>query len=194
VALTGASGYTGGRLLARLIERGDQVSALARSSTAAATLSAAGAHAVPGDLSDERALEQLVEGAAVVIHVAAVYRTAGHPDEYYREINVRGTQRLLEAAAAAGVARFVHTSTVGVHGHIESAPADETAPLAPGDIYQETKAEADTLALEFGAGRDLPVVVVRPGAIYGPGERRLLKLFRAIARGRYAIVGSGEPF
>ena len=90
--------------------------------------------------------------------------------------------------------RFVHTSTVGVHGHVEHPPADETAPFAPGDVYQETKAEAEALALDFGRKRGLPVAVVRPGAIYGPGETRLLKLFRAIARGRYAIVGSGEPF
>ncbi len=147
-----------------------------------------------GDLADAAALRRLVEGADAVLHVAAVYRTAGHPDSYYRDVNVGGTERLLEAAAAAGVRRFVHTSTVGVHGHVERPPADETAPFAPGDIYQATKAEAETLALDFHRKRGLPVIVVRPGAIYGPGETRLLKLFKAIARGRYAIVGSGRPF
>jgi nucleoside-diphosphate-sugar epimerase len=135
-----------------------------------------------------------VEGAEGVVHVAAVYRTAGHPDAYYREVNVLGTERLLEAAAAAGVGRFVHPSTVGVHGHVAVAPADESAPFDPGDVYQATKAEAEKLALDFHGRRGLPVVVVRPGAIYGPGETRLLKLFRAIARGRYAVVGSGRPF
>jgi len=149
---------------------------------------------VEGDLADAAALRTLVEGADAVLHVAAVYRTAGHPDSYYRDVNVGGTERLLEAAAAAGVRRFVHTSTVGVHGHVERPPADETAPFAPGDIYQATKAEAETLALDFHRKRGLPVVVVRPGAIYGPGETRLLKLFKAVARGRYAIVGSGRPF
>jgi nucleoside-diphosphate-sugar epimerase len=77
---------------------------------------------------------------------------------------------------------------------VATAPADETAPISPGDIYQATKAEAEALALEFHARRGLGVAVVRPGAIYGPGETRLLKLFRAIARGRYAIVGSGLTF
>ena len=149
---------------------------------------------VEGDLADATSLARLVEGSDAVLHVAAVYRTAGHKDAYYREVNVAGTERLLEAAARAGVRRFVHTSTVGVHGHVEWPPADETAPFAPGDVYQDTKAEAENLALDFGRRRGLPVAVVRPGAIYGPGETRLLKLFRAIARGRYAIVGSGEPF
>jgi nucleoside-diphosphate-sugar epimerase len=149
---------------------------------------------VEGALGDPAAASRLVAGVDAVVHVAAVYRTAGHPDAYYREVNVVGTERLLEAAAGAGVRRFVHTSTVGVHGHVERPPADETAPFAPGDIYQSTKAEAEALALEFHRKRGVPVAVVRPGAIYGPGETRLLKLFRAIARDRYAIVGTGRPF
>ena len=192
VALTGATGYTGGRLLAALVQRGDIVSALARPASMGPR--PAGARWVEGDLLDTRALDRLVEGAEAVVHAAAVYRTAGHPDAYYREVNVAGTEGLLEAAARAGVRRFVHTSTVGVHGDIETPPADEAAPIRPGDIYQATKAEAEARALDFHRRRGLPVTVVRPGAIYGPGETRLLKLFRAIARGRYAIVGSGRAY
>jgi dihydroflavonol-4-reductase len=194
VALTGASGYTGGRLLQALRQRGDEVRALVRPSSITEELRASGARLVEGDLASPPALERLVDGADAAIHVAAVYRTAGHPDAYYREVNVNGTARLLEAAARARVRRFVHTSTVGVHGHVAHPPADETAPLAPGDIYQATKAEAEVLALRFHRERGLPVAVVRPGAIYGPGETRLLKLFRAIARGRYAVVGSGRTY
>jgi nucleoside-diphosphate-sugar epimerase len=194
VALTGASGYTGGRLLDALRGRGDDVSALVRAASISDRLRSSGATLVEGDLTSREALERLVEGADAVLHVAAVYRTAGHPDSYYRDVNVGGTERLLEAAAAAGIRRFVHTSTVGVHGHVENPPADENAPFAPGDIYQTTKAEAETLAIEFHRRRGLPLAVVRPGAIYGPGETRLLKLFRAIARGRYAVVGDGRSF
>lgn len=192
IALTGASGYTGGRLLRTLVARGDDVAALVRKGSTSEALKSSGARLVEGDLTDAAALGHLTEGAEGVLHVAAVYRTAGHPDSYYREINVGGTERLLEAAARSGVRRFVHTSTVGVHGHVEQPPADENAPIAPGDIYQETKAEAEALALDFHRKRGLPVAVVRPGAILGPGETRLLKLFRAIARGRYAVVGSGK--
>jgi nucleoside-diphosphate-sugar epimerase len=193
IALTGATGYTGGRLLAELLTRGHEVRALVRPA-------APRPPALPppvwieGDLRDASAAARLLDGSEAVVHVAAVYRTAGHPDAYYREVNVGGTERLLEAASRAGVRRFVHTSTVGVHGDVREPPADERAPIAPGDIYQETKAEAEARAFAFHRERGLPVVVVRPGAIYGPGERRLLKLFRAIARGRYAIVGSGRAF
>lgn len=194
VALTGASGYTGGRLLSSLLARGDAVSALVRPASVTDALRSSGARLVPGDLASPEAVGQLVEGADAVLHVAAVYRTAGHPDSYYREVNVGGTERLLEAAARQGVRRFVHTSTVGVHGHVLNPPADEDAPIAPGDIYQQTKAEGEALAFSYQRARGVPVTVVRPGAIYGPGETRLLKLFRAIARGRYAVVGSGRTF
>jgi dihydroflavonol-4-reductase len=194
VALTGASGYTGGRLLQALRDRGDEVAVLVRPRSLSSTVASRATEVVEGDLADAAAVDRLVAGRDAVVHVAAVYRTAGHSDDYYREVNVRGTERLLEAAARHGVSRFVHTSTVGVHGHVEQPPADETAPLAPGDIYQQTKAEAEALALGYHRTRGVPVTVVRPGAIYGPGETRLLKLFRAIARGRYAIVGSGRTF
>jgi len=194
VALTGASGYTGGRLLEALVAAGHTVSVLVRVPSVPSVPERAGVRVVPGDLRDEKAAVDLVRGAEAVVHVAAVYRTAGHTDSYYRAVNVEGTRRLLDAASKCGVRRFVHTSTVGVHGDIALPPADETAPFAPGDIYQQTKAEAETLALAYHRDGKLPVVVVRPGAIYGPGERRFLKLFRAIARGRYAIVGDGRPF
>jgi len=194
VALTGATGYTGGLLLGRLLEKGHSVQALTRPGSVTSALRVPGVAVVEGALGDTRAAARLVEGTDAVLHVAAVYRTAGHPDSYYRDVNVGGTEVLLEASARAGVSRFVHTSTVGVHGHVEHPPADETAAIAPGDVYQATKAEAEALALHFHQSRGLPVAVVRPGAIYGPGETRLLKLFRSIARGRYAVVGSGRTF
>ena len=136
VALTGASGYTGGRLLEVLQARGDDVRAMVRAPSVTDRLRSSGATLVEGDLTSRDALDRLVEGADAVVHVAAVFRTAGHPDAYYRDVNVGGTERLLEAAAGAGVRRFVHTSTVGVHGHVADPPAHETAPVAPGDVYQ----------------------------------------------------------
>ena len=193
IALTGASGYTGGHVLKRLIARGDAVKALVREASVTPELRSSGAELVTGALADAASARRLVEGCDAVLHIAAVYRTAGHPDSYYREINVNGVRMLLEAAQNSGVRRFVHTSTVGVHGDVKNPPAEETSPMAPSDIYQQTKAEADAMAREFGATRGLEVAIVRPGAIYGPGETRLLKLFKSIARGRYAVVGSGRP-
>jgi nucleoside-diphosphate-sugar epimerase len=193
VALTGASGYTGGHVMRALLARGDTVKALVRERSITPDLLSSGAELVRGALGDTGAARRLVAGCEAVMHIAAVYRTAGHPNSYYREINVEGTRKLLEAAAEAGVRRFVHTSTVGVHGDVLNPPADETAAIAPSDIYQETKAEAEAMSREFGRASGLEVAIVRPGAIYGPGETRLLKVFKSIARGRYAVVGSGKP-
>jgi nucleoside-diphosphate-sugar epimerase len=107
---------------------------------------------------------------------------------------VDATRLLLEAARAEGVRRFVHCSTIGVHSHIAHPPADETYPHNPGDIYQSTKSEGERLALEFAREHAFPLCVVRPGSIYGPGDLRLLKLFRAIARRRFVMLGNGEVF
>jgi nucleoside-diphosphate-sugar epimerase len=101
---------------------------------------------------------------------------------------------VLEGARAAGVRRVVHCSTGGVHGHIQHPPATEDAPLAPGDIYQETKLEAEQLAREFGRTQGLEVSIVRPIGIHGPRDFRFLKMFRGINRGRFPILGGGDVF
>src|SRR5205085_3036731 len=132
-----------------------------------------------------------LRGVDVVYNLAAVYRQAGIPTETYREVNATAVGRLIEAAAKANVRRVVHCSTVGVHGDIEHPPATEDAPLKPGDIYQVTKVEGENLARETGKRCGVEVTIVRPTGIYGPGDRRLLRLFRGVSRGRFPMIGSG---
>jgi dihydroflavonol-4-reductase len=129
-----------------------------------------------------------------IYHIAASYREAGQPDAAYRAVNVEGTRHVLEAAVAAGATRVVHCSTGGVHGHIANPPATEDAPFNPGDIYQDTKLEAEQVAREFGRTRGFEVVVARPIGIYGPGDLRFLKMFRGLNRGRFPVLGSGTVF
>jgi nucleoside-diphosphate-sugar epimerase len=119
---------------------------------------------------------------------------AGVPDRAYWDVHVSGTANLLEAARAAGVGRFVHCSTVGVHGHVDEPPADETYRVAPADEYQRSKLEGERLALRCHGETGLPVVVIRPTAIYGPGDARLLKLFRLAAMRPKIILGSGRIY
>jgi nucleoside-diphosphate-sugar epimerase len=88
----------------------------------------------------------------------------------------------------------VHCSTVGVHGDVEHPPANEDAPLKPGDIYQVTKLEGERIARDTGARLGIEVTIARPTGIYGPGDRRLLKLFRGVARRRFPILGRGEIY
>jgi dihydroflavonol-4-reductase len=198
VLVTGATGFTGGHLAQYLAGRGDEVRALVRPKSRArfdaSALPKHGVRACEGDLTDAGSLGRAMEGVEVVYHIAATYREAGQPDSAYRAINVEGTRNLLEVAKAFHVGRVVHCSTGGVHGHIANPPANEDAPLNPGDVYQETKLAAEQLAREFGATNKLDIVVARPIGIYGPGDTRFLRMFRGLARGRFPMIGSGKAF
>ncbi len=147
-----------------------------------------------GDVRDADALRRAAEGVDVVYHIAAIYRQAGLRDEQYRAVNATAVRTVVEAAKAAGARRVVHCSTVGVHGDVEHPPANEDAPLRPGDIYQQTKLEGEEVARAASRETGVEVVIARPTGIYGPGDRRLLKLFRGVARRRFVILGDGEIF
>ena len=194
VLVTGGTGFTGGHLARTLASRGYQVRALVRDPARAEGLRPAGIEPVRGDLTDAASLERACEGVAVVYNIAALYREAGLRDDVYRAVNATAVRILIDAAARAGVRRVVHCSTVGVHGDIATPPANEDAPLRPGDIYQVTKLEGEGLAREAGARTGVEVVIARPTGIYGPGDRRLLKLFRGIVRRRFVVLGSGRIF
>jgi dihydroflavonol-4-reductase len=193
VLVTGATGFTGGYLVRALVESGSSVRVIVRSAAKANSLPP-GIQILEADISDPVAVSRAAEGVGVIYHLAAAYREAAHNEDSYRRINVEATRNLLEAAARHGVERFVHCSTVGVLGHVANPPADETSPYAPGDPYQRTKCEGEILALSYAQERGVPVAVARPTAIYGPGDRRLLKMFRLIAKGRFIMLGSGDIY
>ncbi|MFO7277503.1 MAG: NAD-dependent epimerase/dehydratase family protein [Pseudomonadota bacterium] len=191
ILVTGATGFTGGHLARTLRRRGHHVRALVRDPARAAKLAAEGIELVRGDVTDPGSVARAVDGCEFVYHIAALYREARHPDDVYWRVNVDGTANVLDAAERAGVQRVIHCSTVGVHGDVKRMPADEKAPYAPGDIYQKTKLAGERIAQErFANG--LPGTVVRPAGIYGPGDMRFLKLFRAIKNRTFLMIGDGE--
>jgi nucleoside-diphosphate-sugar epimerase len=128
-------------------------------------------------------------GANIVFHLAAAQHEMNVPDQRFWDVNVGGTKLILKTAAEAGVRRVVHGSTIGVYGALEGT-IDESTPPAPDNIYGVTKLEGERAAL----AHVLPpsVVVIRIPEVYGPGDRRLLKLFRAIDRNVFFTVGSGR--
>ena len=192
--VTGATGFTGGHLARYLAARGDAVRVLVRQPSQAEQQAFAGMETVVGDLETGDNLLRAAEGVDVVFNVAALYRQAGLPEATYRRVNAEAPGAIVEASAKAGVPRVVHCSTVGVHGDIEHPPADETAPLRPGDVYQVTKLEGEEHARARAQQNGVDLVIVRPSGIYGAGDRRLLKLFRGVARRRFVILGDGEIF
>jgi len=194
VLVTGATGFTGGHLARALKARGDDVYAMVRTAAPSTSLADAGIQIRRGDLANPASLSAAVTGIDLVYNVAALYRQAGLPDAIYHQVSGAAVGQLIEAAAKAGVRRVVHCSTVGVHGDVEHPPANEDAPLRPGDVYQVAKVEGERVAREAAARTGVEVVIARPSGIYGPGDRRLLKLFRGVARRRFVILGDGKIF
>ncbi len=195
VLVTGATGFTGGHLARALRARGYDVWAMVRNESGAADLRTADIQIAIGDLAMPETLPSVVaHGFDTVYNIAALYRQAGLPDSVYHQVNAVAVGQLIEAAATAGVRRVVHCSTVGVHGDIEHPPANEDAPLRPGDVYQVSKVEGEAVAWEAAARTGTQVVIARPSGIYGAGDRRLLKLFRGVARRKFVILGDGRIF
>lgn len=193
VLVTGATGFLGGHLARRLVENADcEVRALVRESSNSALLQRLGVELAIGDLKDRSTLRSAVAGADLVYHIAASFRSEHLPRDDMWKTNVQGTRDLLEFSHEAGVQRFVHCSSVGVHGAIEGPPGTEASPFDPGDKYQWTKAEAEKLASNFGIEHGLPIVIFRPAGIYGPDDLRFLKLFKSVKSGVFRMIGSGE--
>jgi dihydroflavonol-4-reductase len=192
ILVTGATGFTGSHLVRALAADGQRVRAVVRNAEQARLKLPASVELLEGDVADGEVVNRAVRGIDTIYHLAAVYREAKHKDSEYQRVHVEGTRRLLEAAKAHRVRRFVHCSTVGVHGDVAEPPADELAPYGAGDIYQRTKLEGERVARSFAG--DLEVAVARPTAIYGPGDTRLLKLFKMIAQRRFILLGRGDIF
>jgi len=189
IAITGATGFLGSHLTTRLIDEGYQINILARDEGKAKQLAHQAVNVVIGDIADPEAAKRLCEGCQYVVHLVSNFRTASGPPESYHHINVDGTKNIYNAANGAGVSRFVHCSTIGVHGSVKVSPATEETEFAPGDLYQETKLEAEQYVTEQAGKTTMELVVVRPTSMYGPGDMRMLKMFKMLKKRTFFKVG-----
>ena len=195
VLITGGTGFIGSRLGLRCLESGHSVLILGQENTPAESsnrklLEEKGARIRLASVTQKELLPELLKGIDVVFHLAAVQHEVNVPDQRFREVNVQGTANLLEGSVTAGVRRFVHGSTIGVYGQGMVGRIDENSPMRPDNIYGKTKLEGENVVLSFK--EKLPVVIVRIPETYGPGDRRLLKLFKAIRKGVFIMIGDGK--
>ena len=192
IAVTGAAGFVGSHLVRYLAERNVKVRAVINRSP------------LPEDLRDHPSVESYIcsitnrkemtrcfEGIDVVYHLATALGNRIVTDDEFFNINREGTRNVLSAAIECGVKKVIHFSSAGVYGRSSGFIAQkETDPLNPIDIYERSKQEGEQAALSFS--EQLEVVVLRPGWVYGEGDRRTFKLIRQIHSGLFFIAGSGK--
>ena len=171
ILVTGATGFLGHNLIPLLVERGHRVRALVRPTSDHGFLRECGAEMAFGDTRDADSVAAAMSGCEAVIHAAGKFRFWGQYDEF-AAVNVEGTRNVLEAARCAGVQRFIHISTIAVIGNPKPGTLiTEHTPCHPADAYQRSKLQGEKLALAYQAEHGLPVIVLRPGAFYGPWGR-----------------------
>ena len=195
ILVTGAAGFIGGALFRRLVAYGCDVTGTVLYPEEAQELRQNGFKAEVLDLASDEPFEKFVRGMDVVFHVAAMFRETEHGEKVYQQVNCDGGLKLCRASAAVGVDRLVHCSTVGVYGDVREIPCKETSPINPNNHYHRTKLDGELAILELA--KSLPkdgmvVTVNRPAMVYGPGDTRMLILFKSILHKKFVMIGFGK--
>jgi nucleoside-diphosphate-sugar epimerase len=194
ILITGGTGFIGSRLAKRCALSGHSVTVLGQAnndweSRRASDLQAKGIVVVLGSVLDENLLTAICAGKKAVVHLAAAQHESNVDDEYFRSINVEGTRNVIEASVACGARRFIHGSTIGVYGSMHKGPLDEESNTRPENIYGVTKLEGEDVVREYCD--KLGLTTVRISETYGPEDKRLLPMFRYVAKGWFPLIGAG---
>ncbi|MEP6546167.1 MAG: NAD(P)-dependent oxidoreductase [Gammaproteobacteria bacterium] len=192
--ITGGTGFIGSRLALAARATGLAVTVAGQLNSdaeraRARELERSGVPIEQGPLQDAEYARRVVGGCDTVIHLAAAQHEANVRDDYFFDVNVNGTSTLMEACQAGGVQRFVYGSTIGVYGESTGETLDESSPARPVNVYGRSKLAAEDLVKSRSG--PLKTSIVRISETYGPGDFRLLKLFRAVDRGRFFMIGAG---
>jgi nucleoside-diphosphate-sugar epimerase len=190
VLITGATGYTGKILTRKLSAAGARINALARPSSKTEELDGLNVTWFRGDITDPELIDRAALGVEYIFHLATAFRAGEATENDCRQIHLHPTQAMAKAVQGRPeFKRFIYTSTVGVYGHIPGeTPADEQYRFNPGDCYQHTKLETE----QWLAASGIPYTIIRPAAIMGPGEQRMLKMFKMANRGLILMLGKGK--
>ena len=193
ILVTGANGFVGATLCRKLVERGETVRGLVRKTSDLSLLEGIRIQRMVGSLDDRESLNRAVKGVELVYHVASAVSDWGTWD-MFRRANVEGTRRVLEASSGTGVKRFVYVSSVAVHSFIGAQEMNENSPQLPTPFpYCQTKREAEAVVLKAHQEGRIGVTVVRPGDVFGPGDRvSLLKMAGLLEAGRMAYINGGK--
>jgi nucleoside-diphosphate-sugar epimerase len=192
--VTGATGFVGGHMAEACVARGMNVRALVRTGSDTRLLEKFGVTLHRGDLTDTAAVRQAIDDVDAIVHCAARVGDWG-PLEEYRAVNVEALRRLLDACTGRPLQRFVHLSSLGVYPARHHHGTDESEPLPAShmDSYTQTKVEAEQLILDYQRRHGVPVVVLRPGFVYGPRDRTVMpELIENLKQRRVRWLGGGR--
>lgn len=194
ILITGGTGFIGSRLSLICKEKGFNVKVFGQENSETEKqnsefLKSKGIEVILASVTEIEKIIESCSGVDVIIHLAAAQHEMNIPDERFIEVNVNGTRNLIEAAVRNGVKRFVYGSTIGVYGELAGV-IDEDSPCKPVNIYGKTKLEAENLISTYS--NKIETVIIRIPETYGPGDRRLLKLFKGIKKNVFFIIGSGK--
>jgi len=193
ILVTGANGFVGAALCKKLVQSGHQVRGLVRKTSDCSLLQGVSIEKVIGSLEDTESLRKAAEQAELVYHTAAAVTDWG-TYTFFRRVNVEGTRHMLDAAVASGIRRMVLVSSVVVSSFIDQRHMDENSPRHDTPFpYCRTKREAEELAMQYHRKGLIEIVIVRPGDIYGPGDRvSLLKMAPLLEKGGMAYIDHGH--
>ena len=191
--VTGGTGFIGSHIIDNLIRKGIQVRALIRNSSNTERLMNRGIEFVYGDVLDSSSLKKYMDGIDLVFSAFGILGQWGMPEKTYRNINTKGVKNLIESCLESGIKQFIHVSSAGVLGPLpDGVVADESFPYNPSNLYEETKCEAEKEIISSAKKEGLPVTIVRPEFVYGPGDIHVLGLFKAVQTGKFFILGDGR--
>ena len=191
--ITGGTGLVGRHLTMSLQQRGDTIRALVPPTEDASWLEGQGVAVYRGDIRDPHSLADPMRGVDTVFHLAAL-QGAWVPIEEYYKVNVTGTENVCRAVITSGARRLVHVSSWTIYGMAHGRPLNEDMPPTPRrDPYWITKAQGDLLVRRMITHEDLPATIIRPGTVFGPGDRlNFGRIADKLCAGKAIVIGSGR--
>ena len=194
LGITGATGFVGSQCVKRFAHKGYSIKALVRRTSDVSALTYPGVELVYGNVTESGSLEQAFQGVEAMIHLASKVGEKGSREEFHA-VNVIGTQNLLEVARTLALKRFIHVSSLSViTGYQDHDGTAEDAPYQPtGEPYADSKIETEKLVLDAHHRYGLPVTVLRPGFIYGPGDKVFLPtVIQNLKAGKVILIDGGK--